>query len=160
MHLFEADRVVAGTLCGARDRISDTVNRVPSLHVADVTITDLASQSAVTVPALDVALEQVLLIIPGDQPATERRIWTRRRPVEIAVGGFAVLGELHGPAAADPLTNLHRRPTFVPLTDATIVVAATGASLAATPVVIVNTAAATSIRDGGHDRILRPVAPR
>ncbi len=160
VHLFEAERVVAGTLCGTRERISDTVNRVTSLHLVDVTITELASQSAVTVPALDVALDQVLLIIPGDQPPPERWIWTRRRRVEIAVGGFAVFGELHGPAAADPLTNLHRHPTFVPLTDATIIVAATGASLTARPVVIVSSAAATSIRDAGHDRILRPVAPR
>ena len=160
VHLFEADRVADGTLCGTRERISDTVNRVTSLHVVDVTITELANQSAVTVPALDVALDQVLLIVPGDQPARERWIWTRRRYVEIAVGGWAVFGELHGPAASDPLANLHRRPSFVPLTDATIVVAATGASLAAPPVVIVNTAAAASIRDGEYDRNRRPVTPR
>ncbi len=160
VHLFQADRMVAGTLCGAHGRVSDTVNRVAGLRLVDATVTDLASHSASTVPALDVSLDQVLLIIPGDQPPSERRIWTRRRRVEIAVGGFAVFGELHGPAAADPIANLHRRPGFVPLTDATIVAAASGASLAAAPAVIVNTAAATSIRDAGHDRILRSVAAR
>ncbi len=160
VHLFQVDRIVAGTLCGTHGRVSDTVNRVAGLRLVDATVTDLTGQSALAVPALDVSLDQVLLIIPDDQPPSERRIWTRRRRVEIAVGGFAVFGELHGPAAADPLANLHRRPAFVPLTDATIVVAASGASLAATPVVIVSTAAATSIRDAGNDRILRPIAPR
>lgn len=160
VQLFEADRIATGTLCGARERISDTVNRVASLRLVDVTITDLESQSASTVPASEVPLDQVLLIIPGDRPAAERRIWTRRRYVEIAMGEFAVFGDLHAPAAADPIANLHRRPAFVPLTDATIVAAANGASLAATPAVIVNTASATSIRDAGHDRDRRPFAPR
>lgn len=160
VQLFEADRVATGTFCGARERISDTLNRVASVRLVDVTITDPKSQSASAVPASEVALDQVLVIIPGDRPAAERRIWTQRRYVEIAMGEFAVFGDLHAPAAADPIANLHRRPAFVPLTDATIVVAATGASLAAAPAVIVNTAAATSIRDAGHDRILRSVAAR
>jgi hypothetical protein len=157
VHLFQADRIVAGTLCGTRGRMSDTVNRVAGLRLVDAIVTDLASQSASPVAALDVSLDQVFLIIPDDQPPPGRRIWTRRRRVEIAVGGFAVLGELHGPAAADPIANLHRRGAFVPLTDATIMVAASGAGLAATPVVIVNTAAATSMRDAGHDHTLRPI---
>ncbi len=132
-------------------RLTDELNRVETLDLSAASVADRPISDPAADRALAIDLQAVLIVLPNDDVPSARRIHTRRCLVDVALDGLIVRGELHAPGSADPLTNLHRRGPFVPITEAMVFDAASGDLLETGRVAIVNLLAASSVRPAGDE---------
>jgi hypothetical protein len=91
---------------------------------------------------------------PRGNPALRHR--TRQFAVAAGAGVYTMHGYIHALPGADPMTQLSRRPTMVPLTDATVAyTTALGRRLDRAATLIVNRDAADWIRPAREDELSR-----
>jgi hypothetical protein len=119
---YAADCRIIGTITFAEDeRLSDVINESERLFVTDARLISHADGHAVDLEELRIEREELYAIeAVGSRGSTDRRIHTVKHRLEIRLGPYTVLGHLHARPGSDPLLSIGRRPSMIPLTDATI----------------------------------------
>ncbi len=145
---YAADCRVYGRIDAGDGRLTDLLNGARELRIEDVRLVSLSDGHVMELPELTVGWDELhAVIVVGTRGDASRRVRTHVTRVEVALGPYHVEGQLHGFPAGDALGMVLRRPTWVPLTDATITYRR-GAEQAAdeAAVLIVNRDLATSMR--------------
>jgi hypothetical protein len=158
---FAGDCVVTGRVLLFADRLSDMLNHDEEFHVRDVLLDSLDDGHQVEIPEITVARSELFAVIgTGPRGIMERRQRTRPYRMQVSLGPYLVLGQLHTFPGADPLASVLRRSPMVPLTNATIAYTRAGevcARDAAT--LVVNRELAEWIRPTRDEAIAFPDVP-
>ena len=126
MHLefiaYAGDCRVGGTVdLGDADRLTDLLNRTSDLSLRDVELVGHADGRIVRLPELELARDEVYAVeAVGARGDPSRRIHTVRHRLEVKLGPYTVLGQLHAQPGGQPLVQYARRSPMIPLTNATI----------------------------------------
>jgi len=152
---FAEDCRIQGWIALTSDRLSDLLNGDGPLVLSDVLVQGLADGRTDEIAELTVARDELCAVVasgPGGDPG--RRLRTQTTHVEVELGPYHIVGDLHGTPASNPLRTVLRRAAWVPLTGVTIAYRS-GAEGAVEVVaaLLLNRAMATSFRaldDSGY----------
>jgi hypothetical protein len=118
---YAEDCVISGLVRMSSDRLTDMLNEHDEYVLLDVLLERLADGVGVEVKDVLVLRDDLLLVhAMGPRGNVTRRHRTRTYPVALQVGPYRIRGHLHGSPGRDPIQQLRRRKTMVPLTDASI----------------------------------------
>lgn len=119
---YAGDCLVRGTLAVPDgERLTDFVNRQAEVTITGAQLVSYADGHTVTLDEVSLVRDD-LFAIEAREPRgeTARRIHTVRHRLELKIGPYTVLGQLHAMPGSPPLRSIGRRPTMIPLTNATI----------------------------------------
>jgi hypothetical protein len=117
---FAGDCIITGRFDLAAERLTDQLNAVEAVPLADVLLDGLDGQR-VKAPTFTIARSELCAVVGrGPRGIRSRRIPTDRRRLHVQVGPYVVLGRYHGPLGTTSLRTFADRDPMVPLTDATI----------------------------------------
>ncbi len=119
---FSGDCQVFGTITlAAGERLTDVLNREAVLLVADADLVSHADGHVVHLAEIALDRDELFAIeAVGPRGLEQRRVHTVRHRLEVSLGPYTVLGQLHTFPGGRPLVAVSRRAPMVPLTDATI----------------------------------------
>lgn len=118
---YAGDCRIYGRVASLGERLTDVLNAGDRVTVRDVRLQSLADGHVVEVPELMVELSELYAAVAhGPRGMRERRVRTDQHRIRLGLGPYVVLGDLHSPPETDPIADVLRRPTMVPLTNATI----------------------------------------
>ena len=145
---FAADCRLRGRLHMRGERLTEQVNGLDPIDLADVHVEGLEDGRMLDVGDLTVERDELYaVVVEGTRGDPARRLRTMSRMVDVSVGPYRVAASLHATPAADPMHRVTRGPAFVPLTDATIRYHANGEDISeSVPVLLVNRLLATVFR--------------
>ena len=154
---YSGDCLVMGRLELPRGvRLTDFLNAAESLKVRGMTLHAL--DDARMVPGDDQLLEvdELWAIEPTDPPGqSDMHVPTRALQVEFTLEPYVVSGYVHSLSTSDPIDNIYRRKSFVPVTDAQIRFTFGGRELTReAPVMIVNRHHASNIQEVHYEKSL------
>jgi hypothetical protein len=157
---FSGDCIVYGRMTLTADRLTDELNAAESFRLEGVTLEDIGDGHAIVLPELVVDQADLFAAIAtGPRGNESRRVRTRTVRMQLSLGPFMVLGNLHTQPGADPLTSVMRRSPMIPLTNATIAFAREGFVIARdAETLLVNRNLADQIRPTGDEALLFPDA--
>ena len=116
---YAEDCRVFGFMRLAADRMTDALNDADSYLLTDVMIVRLADAMATQMIDLTVRREEVLAVrAAGPRGDPARRSRRRPYPITLKTGAYVIHGYVHGLPGADPIQQIRRRRTMVPLTEA------------------------------------------
>jgi hypothetical protein len=118
---FAADCRIVARLTLIDERLSDMLNAQGRFRLFDVTLISLADGHEVTLPELRIDREELLAVIAsGPRGIRDRRIKTEQVRMQLGLGPYTVLGQLHLPPGRDPVRSVLQRGPMMPLTNATL----------------------------------------
>jgi hypothetical protein len=118
---YAEDCVLSGLVRMSSDRLTDMLNEHDEYVLVDVLLERLADGVGVEVKDVLVLRDDLLLVhATGPRGNVSRRHRTRTHSVALQVGPYHIRGHLHASPGRDPLQQLRRRKTMVPLTDASV----------------------------------------
>jgi hypothetical protein len=117
---FTEDAVVRGALLFVGDRLSDFITQEGPFEIEDVTLEALEDGHIVSTPATRVSRSDLVAITAsGPRGNTARRIRTRPFAARAQAGPYEIVGYVHAPPSAHPLSGVLRRPVL-PITSAVV----------------------------------------
>lgn len=118
---YAEDCRVFGFMRMTADRMSDALNDASEYALTDVMIVRLDDAMATQVVDLTVRREEVLAVrAAGPRGDPGRRSRRRPYPITLKTGPYVIHGYVHGLPGADPIQQIRRRKTMVPLTESWI----------------------------------------
>jgi hypothetical protein len=136
---WAGDCRVRGDVDLAEGRISDQLNDGGLLTFHGATLESLDDSHTVVVEDLEVERRELHLVeVAGRRGDPTRRLRTIEELVELRLGPFRVIGNVHRSPSAQPLAALSRWVRFIPVTDAVVVVSGRGGDPLRMDVVLVN----------------------
>ena len=118
---YGEDCVLSGFVRMNAERLSDMLNAHDEYLLTDVLLERLDDGGTTDVKEVLVHRAEVLLIhATGPRGSASQRRRTRAHPVALRVGEYSIRGYLHALPGADPIQEIPRRETMIPLTDAWI----------------------------------------
>jgi hypothetical protein len=133
-------------------RLTDYLNDRQSLTLTAAVMQAHGDGRVVELNELELNLSEVYAVeARGSRGAPGRRIRTRTARIEIELGSYRVLGQVHSATSADPAAAIVRRKPMVPITNATIAFTLAGETrLRDVETLIINRRLAHSIRATMH----------
>lgn len=117
---FTEDAVLRGELLLVGDRLSDFIMQDGPFEIEHVTLEALDDGRLVSVPSTLVARSDLIAIAgAGPRGNAARRIRTRPYPARAEAGPYEIVGYVHAPPSAHPLSGVLRRPVL-PITSAVV----------------------------------------
>jgi hypothetical protein len=140
----------------AGERTTDVLNHGGVLRGRQ--LIDDAEASPLDGGSFEIPVDDVLLVIPPEQPTNpQRRLHRPRQTVRVKIGSYEVTGDAHVPAGAQVSGFLARvAPRFVPLTDAVIRDGADARLERRVPVALTNYRAASAVKEVRPEDPVRP----
>lgn len=119
---FAGDCQIFGAIVLADDeRLSDVLNRESVLAVTDVDLVSHADGHVVHLPEMTLERDDLFAIeAVGPRGPEQRRVHTVRHRLEVSLGPYTVLGQLHTFPGGRPLLAVSQRAPMIPLTNSTI----------------------------------------
>lgn len=118
---YSDDCRIVGRLELDHGRLSDLLNDRAEILLRDVQLESLDDGRLVDLPELTVAREELCVVeAAGPRGEQSRRIRTREHRLQVQLGPYLILGQLHTLPGADPFASVLRRGPMVPLTNATL----------------------------------------
>lgn len=118
---FSGDCRIFGEIRLDAGRLTDMLNAATSLTVRNALLESLDDGHTVEVEEVTVEREDLFAVVgTGPRGDEHRRVRTRPHRMQLELGPYLVLGQLHAFPGADPLSSVLRRAPMVPLTNATI----------------------------------------
>lgn len=157
---FSGDCIVFGRLALTADRLTDELNASDSFRLEAVTLEDLGDGHLLDLQELVVDQADLFAALAtGPRGNESRRIRTRTIRMQLSLGPYVVLGNLHTHPGADPIVSVMRRSPMIPLTNATIAFARDGFVIARdAEALLVNRNLADQIRPTGDEALYFPDA--
>jgi hypothetical protein len=116
---FAEDCTLFGRIRLRAERLTDMLNDHEELELVDVMVQSLVDPGVIEVKEVVVPRDELLLVhATGPRGDLARRTRTRQTSVAVAIGPYAVRGNLHTVPYIDAMAALHRRSAMVPLTGA------------------------------------------
>ena len=117
---YAGDCQVAGsTTLADGERLTDILNREPTILVEGARLTSHADGHTIDVGEIVLERDELFAIeAVGPRGETARRIHTVRHRLEVRLGPYMVLGQLHTLPGGRPLVAIGQRSLMVPLTNA------------------------------------------
>ncbi len=118
---YTDDCALVGRIRLDAERLTDLLNGADEVELIDIGVLSLRTgqlggAERITLPRAE--LFAVMAQPPRGNPA--RRRPTRQHPVAFGAGRYLLHGHVHTRPGADPLVDLGRRASMIPLTDATV----------------------------------------
>lgn len=102
-------------------RLTDYLNETRDITIFDATLVAHADGRTVTASELELSRDELIAIeATGTRGPEDRRIHTVRHRLEVHLGSYVVLGQLHTMPGGQPLVSIGRRQPMIPFTNATI----------------------------------------
>jgi hypothetical protein len=126
MHLdfiaYAGDCRVGGTVdVSDGERLTDVLNHTAELSLRDVELVGHVDGRIVRLAELELPRDELFAVeAVGARGDPTRRIHTVRHRLELKLGPYTVLGQLHAQPGGQPLVAIARRSPMIPLTNATI----------------------------------------
>lgn len=119
---YAGDCTVSGTLdVPDGERLTDFVNREPVLRLFDAELESLLEGRRISLEEVALDRDDLYAIEARElRGETARRIHTVRHRLELRLGPYTVLGQLHTTPGGLPLAAIGRRPAMIPLTAVTL----------------------------------------
>ncbi len=118
---FAGDCVITSQATMFGDRLTDFLNGQERFQLHSVTFESLEDGHLVAVDSVSVDRSDLLAVVgTGPRGAIAQRVDLATSRMEIQVGPYLVLGNLHVPPGVDPEDRVRKREPMVPLTNATI----------------------------------------
>jgi hypothetical protein len=118
--VYTGDSLAFGYLPLSAGRVTDLLNEHQEFEFVDTHLESLEDGHGLTLPAVVIEREEIFVVaVAGPRGDPKRRTRTRPIPIELRVGPYDVLGNIHVVPGTDPLSSFRRR-TMVPITEATI----------------------------------------
>lgn len=135
------------------ERLSDALNRTSSITLMGARLTSQADGHSVDLDSADIDLTDLFAVeVVGTRGAQNQRIHTVRHRLELRLGPYAVLGQLHTLPGGRPLVAIAGRQPMVPLTNGTLAFnAADGLHVRDVDVLIINRRLAEWVRADLND---------
>jgi hypothetical protein len=127
---YAKDRRLIGYVECGDERLTDLLNRCESVVVRE-TFVEMFSDDTISNLG-DGEVDRALLYAVeagGGKGEASRRIQTIRHRLQVQLGPYTALGNLHSQSGQMPLPHLHARGPMIPLSDATIGYAGRGGLL-------------------------------
>jgi hypothetical protein len=158
---FAADCRIVARLTLIDERLSDMLNAQARFRLFDVTLVSLADGHEVTLPELRIDREELLAVVAsGPRGIRDRRVRTEQVRMQLGLGPFTVLGQLHLPPGNDPVRSVLQRGPMMPLTNATLAYVEAGTLHALdTPAIVVNRQRADWIQPTADEAMHFPDVP-
>lgn len=116
---YAEDCTLFGRIRLRAERLTDMLNDHEELELVDVMVQSLGEPGVMEIKEVVVPRDDLLLVhATGPRGDVTRRTRTRQTSVAVAIGPYAVRGNLHTVPFVDAMAALHRRSAMVPLTDA------------------------------------------
>jgi hypothetical protein len=102
-------------------RLTDVLNRADSIVVRETFVENLADGTVVNLGDCEASRSDLYAVeANGSRGEAARRIHTIRHRLQVQLGPYSALGQLHSLPGQMPLPYLHARGPMIPLSDATI----------------------------------------
>ena len=116
---YTEDCLISGWVQLSEDRLTDLLNGHDQYRITDAYVEALADGTPYEVAVIDVDRDELLIVhATGPRGDQGRRQHTRQHPLALQLGPYHVRGYFHALPGTDPIANLRRRQSMVPLTDA------------------------------------------
>lgn len=114
-------RVAGATTLADGERLTDVLNRDLTIVVEGARLTSHADGHTVEVGEITLERDDLFAIEAlGPRGHSSRRIHTVRHRLEVRLGPYTVLGQLHTMPGGRPLVAIGQRSPMIPMTNATI----------------------------------------
>jgi hypothetical protein len=131
---FAADCIVRGVLVLGADRLADHLNATEGLQIRDAVLESLDDGHTVALPSLEVPIADLCVVLAaGPRGVAGRRVRNRTDLVNVRVGPYTVVGDLHSSPGSNPLLIHRRRGAFLAVTEARLLSPAAAATAADWP---------------------------
>lgn len=119
---FAEDCLVSGQVELADEaRLTDYLNEAREITIFDATLVAHGDGRTVRLEELALSRDELIAIeATGTRGPEERRIHALRHRLEVHLGSYVVLGQLHSMPGGQPLVSIGRRKPMIPFTNATI----------------------------------------
>lgn len=118
---YAEDCRVFGFMRLTADRMTDALNDATEFSLTDVMVVRLDDAMATQMTDLTVRRDEVLAVrAAGPRGDPARRSRRRPYPITLKTGPYVIHGYVHGLPGADPIQQIRRRKTMVPLTESWI----------------------------------------
>ena len=128
---FGADCTITAktTMFGAR--LTDFLNGQERFRLSKVTFEALEDGRLVGVDSVSVERDDLLAVIgTGPRGSDKQRVTLETQRMELQIGPYLILGQLHHPQGSDALRSVTVRDPMVPFTNATVAYSLAGRVLA------------------------------
>jgi len=118
---FAADCVVRGTYELGAERLSDQLNAAETVELRVAVLQSLEDGHIVALPQVAIPVGDLCAVVAaGPRGAADRRRHGRADLVEIRVGPYTVIGDLHSMIGSGPRDVHRRNVAFVAVTEARV----------------------------------------
>ncbi len=116
---FAADCIVRGVIDLGADRLADHLNADESVEIRNAVLESLDDGHEVAMALLEVQIADLFAVVAaGPRGTPGRRVRDRSDLVNLRVGPYTIVGDLHSAPGAGPLMVHRRRGAFLALTEA------------------------------------------
>jgi hypothetical protein len=118
---FASDCIVRGVLVLGADRLADHLNAAEVIEIRDAVLESLDDGHEVSLPSLEIPIADLCVVLAaGPRGVAGRRVRNRTDLVNVRVGPYTVVGDLHSTPGSGPRMVHRRRGTFLAVTEARV----------------------------------------
>lgn len=118
---FAGDCTVTAKTTMFGDRLTDFLNGQERFRLSKVTFEALEDGRLVGVDSVSIERSDLLAVLgSGPRGSEKQRVSLETQRMELQVGPYMILGQLHVPHGVDPLHNVQVRDPMIPFTNATL----------------------------------------
>jgi len=118
--VYTGDSLAFGYVPLSAGRVTDLLNEHEEFEFVDTHLQSLEDGHGLTLRTVVIARDEIFVVaVAGPRGDPKRRTRTRPIPIELRLGPYDVLGNIHVVPGTDPLGSFRRR-TMVPITEATV----------------------------------------
>jgi hypothetical protein len=128
---FAADCTISGKVTMFGERLTDFLNGQERFRVHHVECQSLEDGHPAAVDSISVERNDLLAVIgTGPRGSSKQRVSLAMSRLQVSVGPYLILGQLHVKPGADAVASVLRRDQMIPFTNATIAYEVAGSIVA------------------------------
>jgi len=118
---FSGDCLIRARLTMFGDRLTDMLNAQPRYTLSKVKLESLEDGHVFEIDSLPIDRSDLHAVVAtGPRGREKRRVALEPTRMQVGIGPYTILGQLHGQPGADPIVTVMKRDPMLPLTNATI----------------------------------------
>ena len=137
---FAEDCTISGKMTMFGERLTDFMNGQERFRVHHLECESLEDGHRVALDSVSLERMDLLAVVAnGPRGSEKRRIEVQANRLQLSIGPYLILGQVHTAPGSDAMTSVLKREPMIPLTNATIAYELAGAIVARdVPTIIVN----------------------
>jgi hypothetical protein len=124
---FAGDCTISGKMTMFGERLTDFLNGQERFRVHHLECQSLDDGHTVDLDSLSLERNDLLAVVAsGPRGSEKQRLTLRTNRLQVSIGPYLILGQVHAEPGVDPLASVLKREPMIPLTHATIAYEAAG----------------------------------